>query len=418
MLALPTLVVAMSNEWSEIKVADLLSRSIGGVWGEEPGGSDVDVRVYRSTDFNSDGRLSIEKGAHRSITGSQLASRKLEQGDILLEKSGGGPNQPVGRVVFVSEPVEHNSVCANFVQLLRPDTSVVVPKFLFYSLWNSHNLDVTLEYQAQTTGIRNLRTKDYLERVLSVPPLSVQRRIVDLMSHLDAHIANLQAEREAINALLDSLRHSFLGNLVVDGNLEKVVTTARAGGTPDRKNLDFYGGDIPWLKSGEVGGSTIQETEELITLAGLEHSSAWLVPADTTLVAMYGATAGVVGYTAIPLTTNQAVLALVADSQLADSRFLFHWMTFLSPQLKAASTGAAQANLSKQVILRESGFPDINVEEQSQIASLLDSTLNKAECLEVEQLRLTELRKCLLADLLSGTEELDDAYDSLLSEVA
>lgn len=296
--------------------------------------------------------------------------------------------------------------------------SSLIPQFMAFVFQTSQFQSAASLLAVGTTERRRLKAEDFLTLEIPLPPIPVQRRIVDLMTHLDAHIANLRAEREATNALLDSLRHSFLGNLAVDGNLEKVVTTARAGGTPDRKNLDFYGGDIPWLKSGEVGGSTIQETEESITLAGLEHSSAWLVPADTTLVAMYGATAGVVGYTAIPLTTNQAVLALVADSKLADSRFLFHWMTFLSPQLKAASTGAAQANLSKQVILRESGFPDINVDEQSQIASLLDSTVNKADCLKGEQLRLTELRKCLLADLLSGTEELDDAYDSILSKVA
>ena len=76
------------------------------------------------------------------------------------------------------------------------------------------------------------------------------------------------------------------------------------------------------------------------TATGLAASSAWLVPADTVVVAMYGATAGAVGYLAAPMATNQAVLALRADPVRFDQRFLFHWLRSRSGAMKARAAGA------------------------------------------------------------------------------
>ena len=211
--ASPTSEPAMNDDWPSVRVDELLEASIGGVWGSDPGESDVDVTVFRSTDFNPDGHLSLEKGARRSVTTSQLASRQMRHGDVLLEKSGGGPNQPVGRVAYVEGAVPEPSVCANFIQFLRPDTNRVVCKYLFYALWADHSNDVTLEYQAQTTGIRNLRTKDYLARQIALPPLPEQRRIVDLMAHLDKQIAGMDVEVST----LESLRRQLLASLLSQG---------------------------------------------------------------------------------------------------------------------------------------------------------------------------------------------------------
>jgi type I restriction enzyme S subunit len=189
---LSELLSAGRDDWLETKVSALLSRSVGGVWGAEPGADQEAVTVVRSTEFTTSGVLNFATGVPRSIKSSQLSSRELAEGDILLEKSGGGPSQPVGRVVYVESDIPRRFVCSNFIQLLTPNRTSVSPRFLFLALWLWHSEDRTLEFQAQTTGIRNLRTSDYLDQIIAVPPLVEQRRIVEIVSSVDGVIRSTE----------------------------------------------------------------------------------------------------------------------------------------------------------------------------------------------------------------------------------
>ena len=191
------------------QVAHLLAHTIGGVWGTEPGTDACDVDVVRSTNFTPDGVLVYENAAARSISRTALASRRLQAGDILLEKSGGGPNQPVGRVVFVEDD-PGDVVCSNFVQLLRPERDVN-PRWLFYILWLAHASGETLEYQAQTIGIRNLRTQEYLARQIAVPDPGRQATIAEVGAALDTALAAAKDNQIRAEGLLNSLRDKLIG---------------------------------------------------------------------------------------------------------------------------------------------------------------------------------------------------------------
>lgn len=253
---------------------------------------------------------------------------------------------------------------------------------------------------------------------LTLPPLAVQRRIVDLLAHLDNHLANLQTERDAARVLLTSTYDSVFGKVAAFRDLSSVLTTARAGGTPSRSNPRFYDGDVPWLKSGEVANPHIVTSEESISSIALQESSAWLVPAESTVVAMYGATAGAAGYLDEPMATNQAVLALVPDHKHVVPRFLYHVLRWQSKALKEKASGAAQPNLSKQVVLRETRFPDTSLEQQALVAAVLDALEDDASLLEMEINQLTRVRGFLLRSLLSDSLSIPSAYDSFLPEVA
>jgi type I restriction enzyme, S subunit len=129
------------------------------------------------------------------------------------------------------------------------------------------------------------------------------------------------------------------------------VARTFAGGTPPRGESRFFGGDIPWVKSGEVARSPITCTEETLTVEGLAASAAKWCEAGSTLIAMYGATAGTVGRLAIGATTNQAVLCVEARDK-EDEAFLYHALRAAAPTLLGRTQGSGQPNLNAGIISR------------------------------------------------------------------
>jgi type I restriction enzyme S subunit len=124
-----------------------------------------------------------------------------------------------------------------------------------------------------------------------------------------------------------------------------------SGTTPSRSNFDaYYGGGIPWVKSGELREGEIFETEETVTELALRETALRIAPAGALLVAMYGATVGRVGILKIDATTNQAVCHIVPDPRMADTRYMFHALQHLAPYFISRGAGGAQPNISQGLI--------------------------------------------------------------------
>lgn len=185
--------------WDLQPLGGVLVHSIGGVWGGLPGTDEEEVRVIRVTELKPYGVLDVSTAAHRSISSKQLAGRRLTEGDLLLEKSGGGPNTPVGRVGLVAASPSM-FVCSNFMQLMRPNPLVILPRFLHLYLNHIHAIGETVGMQTASTNIRNIKASDYLQVRVPVPPLDEQRRIVSI---LEEHLSELDA---ADSYLQDALR--------------------------------------------------------------------------------------------------------------------------------------------------------------------------------------------------------------------
>lgn len=133
--------------------------------------------------------------------------------------------------------------------------------------------------------------------------------------------------------------------------VQDLCSRVTSGGTPSRKRADFYGQDgIPWVKSQELVEAQISATEEYITEAGLKGSSAKLLPPGTVLMAMYGANVGQLGWLGIEATVNQAICAMVTDPDVTDARFLYYALAGSRANLIGKAHGAAQQNLSQQLI--------------------------------------------------------------------
>lgn len=146
-----------------------------------------------------------------------------------------------------------------------------------------------------------------------------------------------------------------------------------SGGTPSRSQMNRYyeGGDIPWVKSGELREGLITSTEEHVTQAALRETSIKLVPAGAILLAMYGATVGRLAILGVDATTNQAVCHIVPDPVEADTRYLYHALSAQVPAIIAMGVGGAQPNISQSLIkdLKVSLPP---IPEQRRIAAILD----------------------------------------------
>ena len=127
------------------------------------------------------------------------------------------------------------------------------------------------------------------------------------------------------------------------------IGTWQSGATPSRLRKDYYGGSIPWLKTGDLNDGIVQSIPECITERALEETSVKLNPAGSILIAMYGATIGRIGILSKPATTNQACCACV--DYLPEKKFLFYFLLANRENFIAMGGGGAQPNISKEKII-------------------------------------------------------------------
>ena len=162
-------------------------------------------------------------------------------------------------------------------------------------------------------------------------------------------------------------------------SIDDVCLRVTSGGTPSRRNPSFYeGGNWPWIKTQELLDGWLDDSEEHITDHAIASSSARLLPENTVLMAMYGATVSKLGILRRPMTCNQACCAMIVDPTQADVRYLFYLLLHARPRIKSLATGAAQQNLSGRLI-KSLKFPFPSLPEQRAIAHILGTLDDKIE---------------------------------------
>ena len=157
-----------------------------------------------------------------------------------------------------------------------------------------------------------------------------------------------------------------------------------AGSTPSRKEIKYYQkGIIPWLKTGDLNDSFINETSEFITELAIEENTLRLNPIGSVLIAMYGATIGKLGLLNIEATTNQACCACIPFSGI-NNRFLFFYLLSQKQNIQEKAEGGAQPNISKEKLINIL-FPLPPLSEQRRIVEKIEELLALVDDLETNK---------------------------------
>jgi len=144
-----------------------------------------------------------------------------------------------------------------------------------------------------------------------------------------------------------------------------------SGGTPSRKKPEYYTGDIPWVKSGDLRENIVTKVSEHISDIAIEKSSAKIVPKGAILLAMYGATVGRMAILGIDAATNQAVCNIIPDEQKAYRKYVYYALRDRVPMFLRNAVGGAQPNIN-QGMIKETKIPLPPLTEQKRIAAILD----------------------------------------------
>ena len=383
----------MKQGW-EIKKLGEVCNVINGLWvgKKEPF---INIAVIRNTNFSKDCQLQLDNVAFIDVEVKQFSTRKLLQGDIIIEKSGGSDKQPVGRVVLFNI-IDGNYSFSNFTSVLRIKSTVpLIPNFLHKCLYEYYIKGETIKLQSKTTGLRNLNMHAYLRLNIPVPPLSEQERIVEELDLLSDVIAKKREQLKQLDTLAQSIFYDMFGDPIINEKGWKTkklgdVFQTTSGGTPAKGHNEYYdNGTIPWLRSGEINKMYIYDTELYITELGLHNSSAKWFPTNTVVIAMYGATVGQVGILCKEMTTNQAVCGIFPNDEFIPI-YIYHFLLSKKNEYIEIAAGGAQPNISQNIVRNTLiSCPPLSL--QQQFASMIESIEKQKELIkqslsEVQQL--------------------------------
>jgi type I restriction enzyme S subunit len=182
---------------------EMIIQSVSGDWGidetEIVDESYTKCLVIRSTEFDSQYNLNLDNSRikYRNIKTDKLKKIDVQPNDLLIEKSGGSPDQPVGRIAVLTKDIveNFNKLCySNFIHKIRVDNSKVIPEFVYFYLKTLYNIGFTESIQSQTNGIRNLIMNEYFRQNILLPDKHKQQEIVNMIVSIQSKAKQLQQE--------------------------------------------------------------------------------------------------------------------------------------------------------------------------------------------------------------------------------
>ena len=398
-----------SWEWCKLGTVNEIAR----------GGSPRPIKDYLTTyanginwikigDTTKDGKYidSVkEKIRHEGVKKSRL----VHKGDFLLTNS-----MSFGRPYILNvDGCIHDGWL-----VISPIGEAYTSDFLYYLLSSSFAFE---QFTNVASGgvVTNLNSDKVADAIFPLPPYGEQKRIVFEIERCFALIDVIELRKtdlretikQAKSKVLDLAIHGKLvlqdpndepasellkrinpkAEIITDnGHYQKLpdgwcltilgsIGTWQSGATPSRLRKDYYGGNIPWLKTGDLNDGIITNIPEFITEKALKETSVKLNPTDSILIAMYGATIGKIGILSFPATTNQACCACL-DYKI-DKMYIFYFLLSNRINFISMGGGGAQPNISKEKIVNTT-FPLPPLAEQKRIVSKIEELFHQLDMIE------------------------------------
>lgn len=305
--------------------------------------------------------------------GESERQRKLEKGDVLFTGSSENPDE-CGMSSVVTEDPKESVYLNSFCFIFRPNNKdIFIPEFLKY-LFRDGAVRKQIAKTASGVTRFNVSKKRFAKITIPIPPIEVQKEIANILDKFTQLEAELEAELEARRKQYEYYRNQLLTFDETGGvrwtTLGEVAIKISSGGTPKTSVSSYYGGNIPWLRTQEVDFNEVWDTGVKISESGLKNSSAKMIPENCVIIAMYGATVGKSAINKIPLSTNQACANIQVDPEIADYKYVFHWVNHNYKNIKALGTGS-QTNINAQTV-KKFKIPIPAISDQRRIVSILD----------------------------------------------
>ena len=380
----------MKQGW-EIKKLGEVCNVINGLWvgKKEPF---INIAVIRNTNFSKDCQLQLDNVAFIDVEVKQFSTRKLLQGDIIIEKSGGSDKQPVGRVVLFNI-IDGNYSFSNFTSVLRIKSTVpLIPNFLHKCLYEYYIKGETIKLQSKTTGLRNLNMHAYLRLNIPVPPLSEQERIVAELDLLSDVIAKKREQLKQLDTLAQSIFYDMFGDPITN---EKGWKTKKLGETSTLHNgrafkpTDWSNSGLPIVRIQNLNNPTLPfnyydgEVANNHRLYGGELLYAWSGTPDTSFVAhiWYGGDA----------VLNQHIFKIEYNKDLLNIKyFVFNLNGIVNSMFDKTHGGVGLQHITKGTLTSQNiCLPPLYL--QQQFASKIEAIEKQKELIkqslsEVQQL--------------------------------
>ncbi|MCZ2525380.1 restriction endonuclease subunit S [Streptomyces sp. HB2AG] len=219
-------IMSAPTHWTRGRIKNLLASSTNGTWGSDPVGDGTDVKCVRAADFDRV-RQRVKKDylPLRNIDRATLRHHRLNPGDLILEKSGGGDKQPVGMAVLFDH--SEIAVCSNFCSRIVPSRDVD-SRFLAYVFSAAYSQGLTESSIKQTTGIQNLDSRAFLSSPWAYPKKEEQQRIANFLDVETGRINRLHSLQEK---LIERLEEREIAQL--NGAIDELIY--RFGTVPLRR---------------------------------------------------------------------------------------------------------------------------------------------------------------------------------------
>ena len=346
-----------------IFLQNIFEKSINGEWGNEDSGKGEATAVIRTSNFLNSGRLNLDNIVCREIDKDKNSDKILRTGDIIIEKSGGSPNQPVGRVVYF-DVTDQDYFTNNFTSILRvkPEYN---SKYIFYLMKYLYDTKKVLKFQNQTTGIINLKLADYLNKTkVNIETIENQNTIVDILDRLEYQIINRNKQISELSNLVKSRFNEMFGDPVLNEmgwekhRLSKLTLKIGSGATPRGGRESYVNEGIALIRSMNVyDGKFMFKDLAYLTNIQAEKLNNVIVESDDVLLNITGASVSrccIVPQNILPARVNQHVSIIRCKKHLLSPIFLNQLLItseFKSLLLKIGeSSGATRQAITKNQI--------------------------------------------------------------------